>query len=104
MTTAVQSTLSLRRAPFRSSRNSTGIVKMMPEFTVFTEEAIVWKTLTSRIEPWRRMPRRMPKPMMAPTVDPTMVKPICRPANTMPMLSTSPTSTPPISAWGVSSR
>ncbi len=75
-TTALQFVLSLRRAPFRSNRKRTGIVKMIPEFTVFTDEAIVWKMFTSRIDPLRMIPRSTPKPTIAPTVEPTIVNPI----------------------------
>ena len=61
----------------------TGTVKTTPAFTVFTEEATVWKMLTSRIEPTLLlkeppMPRRSPNPITAATVEPTIPKPICR--------------------------
>ena len=53
---------------------------MIPEFTVFTAEAAVWKMFTSRIEPQRNSPRRIPNPITAATVEPTIVNPICSPA------------------------
>ena len=88
----------------RPTRNSTGTVKMTPEFEVFTDDAIVCAMLFSMIVPFLSRPRSTPQPSTAAIALPPRVKPIFSPEYVMAAFITRPIRMPKTTADTVTSR